>query len=326
MSYPMKMEVFHKILHEYEFTQKPIHENEAYANLSEEDKKLFAQFQTIWEKSSAYSVKQEFNAAEGFASFLHKVDAEENEPKIVQIPPKTPVFFLSRPLLRYAAVLLVLIVATFVFINRGETYETRENALLVSLEDGSRVWLNDHSSLTVKKMSSSKRKVSLKGEAYFEVSENKKAPFTISSDQLEVTVLGTSFVFNEKEAALEVFTGKVNVASKGEEKFVEKNQKISLKNQKLELGTGLGQIPGWANPILSFSNAPFDKVVKDLEAFFGVSIALVGEKDWAKCPFTSGSMATTKFEDVLIVLRLTYEMEVEKKGEKEYRFLKIRCK
>ncbi|MBK8370198.1 MAG: hypothetical protein IPL20_02250 [Saprospiraceae bacterium] len=44
MSYPMKMEVFHKILHEYEFTQKPIHENEAYANLSEEDKNYLLNF------------------------------------------------------------------------------------------------------------------------------------------------------------------------------------------------------------------------------------------------------------------------------------------
>lgn len=322
----MKMEVFHKILHESAFSQKPIHENEAYSSLSEEDKKLFAQFQTIWEKSTRYSAPQEFNAAEGFASFMNKVNAETSEPKVVQIPSKVPVFLLSRQMLRYAAAITLLLVATFIFLNRSESYKTGENGLFVSLEDGSKVWLNKHSTLTVTKMSSSKRNVNLRGEAYFDVSENKNAPFSISSDQLTVTVLGTSFVFNEKQEVLEVFTGKVNVAARGEQKLVQKNQKITLKNKKLEVGTGQGRLPEWANPILSFSNTPFDKVVEDLEAYFNVSITLVGEKDWSTCPFTSGSLASTQFDDILTLLKLTYEMEVEKKSETEYRFLKIRCK
>ncbi|MGJ1266923.1 FecR family protein [Sphingobacterium spiritivorum] len=71
---------------------------------------------------------------------------------------------------------------------RGQTFK-------VVLPDGSKVWLNTASSLTYSAglIQGGKRSVKLQGEAYFEISKDKKFPFVVESDDQRVTVLGTHF-------------------------------------------------------------------------------------------------------------------------------------
>lgn len=64
----------------------------------------------------------------------------------------------------------------------------------VVLPDGTRVWLNSESSLTYPvAFNGAERGVTLKGEAYFEVSKNKEKPFIVHSGNVNVKVLGTHF-------------------------------------------------------------------------------------------------------------------------------------
>ena len=70
----------------------------------------------------------------------------------------------------------------------------------MTLTDGSKVWLNAGSSLTYPVAFAGKeRKVSITGEAYFEVAHNTAMPFKVSKDEMEVTVLGTHFNVNTYE-------------------------------------------------------------------------------------------------------------------------------
>lgn len=72
-------------------------------------------------------------------------------------------------------------------IPRGGKYQ-------VTLPDGTKVWLNSASSLTYPtKFSNNERKVKLTGEGYFEVAKNAKAPFTVTTEDQSITVLGTHF-------------------------------------------------------------------------------------------------------------------------------------
>lgn len=63
------------------------------------------------------------------------------------------------------------------------------------LPDGSKVWLNSDSKLSLPTNlgSSSQREVFLDGEAYFEIAKDAARPFKVKSDSQEVRVLGTSF-------------------------------------------------------------------------------------------------------------------------------------
>jgi transmembrane sensor len=67
----------------------------------------------------------------------------------------------------------------------------------MTLFDGTRVWLNAGSTLGYNSSyGKSNRDVYLNGEAYFEVSKNKKLPFKVNTSAIRVTALGT--VFNVK--------------------------------------------------------------------------------------------------------------------------------
>lgn len=64
----------------------------------------------------------------------------------------------------------------------------------IVLSDGSKVWLNDASSLKFPTVfAGTARKVELTGEAYFEVSKNEKMPFSVYANGTQVMVLGTHF-------------------------------------------------------------------------------------------------------------------------------------
>ena len=62
------------------------------------------------------------------------------------------------------------------------------------LPDGSKVWLNASSKIVYhNSLWSSDRQIDLSGEAYFEVSHDKHAPFIVNSKQIKTCVLGTKF-------------------------------------------------------------------------------------------------------------------------------------
>ena len=64
----------------------------------------------------------------------------------------------------------------------------------ISLEDGTRVWLNSESTLKYPEVfTGTTREVFLEGEAYFEVARNTNCPFIVHTGIQNVRVLGTSF-------------------------------------------------------------------------------------------------------------------------------------
>ncbi|HEX3010080.1 MAG TPA: FecR domain-containing protein [Bacteroidales bacterium] len=67
----------------------------------------------------------------------------------------------------------------------------------LTLDDGSKIWLNAGSKLQYNKTYNSKdRNVTLEGEAFFQVSKNKHLPFKVLAQGVEVKALGTSFNVN----------------------------------------------------------------------------------------------------------------------------------
>lgn len=62
------------------------------------------------------------------------------------------------------------------------------------LSDGTKVWLNADSKIKYPvSFGQDKREVSLRGEGYFEVAKDSTRPFIVSTDKMDVRVLGTTF-------------------------------------------------------------------------------------------------------------------------------------
>lgn len=66
---------------------------------------------------------------------------------------------------------------------------------LVTLPDGTKVWLNADSRLSYdpKMIEASERLITLTGEAFFDVADDKQHPFIINAEKVTVKVLGTAF-------------------------------------------------------------------------------------------------------------------------------------
>lgn len=145
-------------------------------------------------------------------------------------------------ILKTIAASLLLGILVFLFISKQS-----ENTQLVFiskkgtknkmiLPDGTKVWLNADSKLTLaKQFTGPTREVRLSGEAYFEVAHDKSHPFVISANAIKVKVLGTVFNLkaypDDEDTETTLIQGQVEVSIDGQS-----SSRISLKpGEKLKV-------------------------------------------------------------------------------------------
>ena len=160
----------------------------------------------------------------------------------------------------------------------GKTFE-------VSLTDGSEIILNAGTELKypVAFLEKGDRKVYLQGEAYFKVAHDTTRPFIVSTNKMEVEVLGTEFNMtaykeDEKTKTLLV-SGKVSATSKSEDKAKEESVVLSP-NQLAEItNTGMkvsevnpAKYLAWIDGKIIFANDTFEVIKNKLERKFNVTI------------------------------------------------------
>jgi len=159
-------------------------------------------------------------------------------------------------------------------------FETpRGEKSFVKLPDGSQVWLNANSRLVYNSFSSDHRQVELKGEAFFTIARNEKAPFVVKTDECEIEVLGTTFnvmaynEFGRKEITL--LSGKVKVHTQNTENVLKSGQAMILKDHKIQVvEVNACQASGWVNNKFNFKNVPLSELMQRLENWYDVDITL----------------------------------------------------
>ncbi|PWJ55046.1 uncharacterized protein DUF4974 [Dyadobacter jejuensis] len=166
---------------------------------------------------------------------------------------------------------------------------TTDRPLLVMLSDGSSVLLQPKSKLTFpEKFSSDARKVYLSGDAFFEISKNKKHPFYVFANELVTEVVGTSFRVkaypNNKNVEVVVRTGKVKVTTQhmeGEEIELLPNEgaRLQRNNLQLEKIDDLTQERDLSEELsnierlsFEFTDVPVLQILKTIEQAYAVEI------------------------------------------------------
>ncbi len=296
----------------------------AWVDQDEHNRKLFFDISAIWESSKNTTPK----------IFAHSTALLRHKSKLVELVQEVEVrkskeykIFHIRPWAAVAASLAIFAVGWFIFsYNLGQTYNS-SLGLFASLSDGSKVWMKEGSSINYLEKAK-ERKIKLKGKAYFDVQKDKLKPFIINAEGIKVEVVGTIFTVDSETKTVFVKEGLVEVTFDNKKTVLSENQFIKLdedKEYKVEdrvFETGAL----WFNENLSFNKTPFDIVVNDISAYFNVKFILPQGKDWTNCTFTSGSLKSNTIEEILTTLRLTYELEYVKVGEKDYKVSKIKCR
>lgn len=150
---------------------------------------------------------------------------------------------------------------------------------MVTLPDGSEVWLNANSSLVYNSFSSDRRQVELKGEAFFKVARNEKVPFVVKTNECDIEVLGTTFnvmaydEFGRKEITL--LTGKVHVQTASAERMLKPGQVLILEDDQLRVAeVTASEAAAWVDNKFNFRNIPLSELMKRLENWYDVDITL----------------------------------------------------
>ena len=220
-----------------------------------------------------------------------KIDAiEETETKVVQMP------WLRRNYKYVSGVAAAFLIALFVgFLVRNNFNSTvtyafnGQNESSYILPDNTSVNFNSESSLSyTKHFAESDRSVDFEGVAYFDVAKDENLPFVLHCNNMDVEVLGTSFLLNAEKNAerctLDLYTGKVKMTA-----FDKKGNILSV----VEINPGeRGVWNATANElktmsysevkedelltehVLVFNNEKLSKIVEALEYIYKVEIDL----------------------------------------------------
>ena len=164
-----------------------------------------------------------------------------------------------------------------------QTVSTLAETRTVCLSDGSTVTLNHYSSLSYpEKFKSDKREVKLNGEAYFEVNKNKKHPFIVQTETIDVQVLGTHFNVdayqNNPAVKTTLLTGSVAVSNKSNSvRMILKPNEIAIYNKvgnKLtrQVTKNAKDEISWRDGEFIFDNLPLGEIARELSNSFDTPI------------------------------------------------------
>lgn len=152
----------------------------------------------------------------------------------------------------------------------------------IHLRDGSRVMLNSESKISYPKyFTDSSRVICLEGEAFFEVAKDKSRPFTVITNGVSTTALGTSFNINGRgyQCKVSLATGKVAVHQVNEQEnyFLKPGQAVQF---DLQTGTvNRSEYTGfedflWTKGIIAFNDDHFERVIEKLSRWYNVDFSI----------------------------------------------------
>jgi len=203
---------------------------------------------------------------------------------------------------------------------------------MIVLSDGTKVWLNAGSQLIYPAVFINKdRKVTLMGEAFFDVAKNPKRPFIVSASDVSVHVLGTRFDISaypeDKVVQTVLEEGKVNLVylAKG---ILNREYVVEMKpNQMVEFNKTSGEASSamvdvskyvsWKDGMLEFEKVDLGRALMQVERFYNIKIHLAD-------PIIGTYKLSGKLdlkdepEKVLNVIKLTVPIDWQKKSNGDF--------
>lgn len=203
----------------------------------------------------------------------------------------------------------------------------RGGQYLVILPDGSKAWLNASSSLTYPlQFDAKERKVTLRGEGYFEIAAvtaggNKRLPFLIELPDQTIEVLGTQFnvnaYLNEEVSKTSLIEGSVKVRTASNSVILKPGQQAQVNQNDNTLGVvaiNVDEIASWKNGYFSFQNEKINTIMNEISRWYDVDVEYEGK---IKNHTYEGSVSKFKdISEVLEILELTGGVRFKVEGRR----------
>ena len=253
---------------------------------------------------------------------VNKIDSSDRKINTTSI--KSTRAFTLNLIYGIAATILLLTGLFSVLRYYNTTINSPSNQVIITtLPDGSTVTLASNSSISYYPLWwQFSRRVSLKGEAFFNVEKGKQ--FNITSSLGKTIVLGTSFnIFSRgDEYKVTCITGKVKVVS------ITKQQVILTPNYHAELTKNgeilvsktknINTITSWRDNMFSFRSVPLQVVINEIEYYYNIKITLNSNSNYSYTGFFSKQKSA---EEVLKLLCKPFGITFIKKAEGNYEII-----
>lgn len=295
---------------------------ESWIAKSSENKQVFNQYKTIWLRSQAMTFDPEisFDVKTAFKHVLNKIEHDPENEKTLQKSKKSlslPAFFV-----RAAAVLLIGIVTYFVYQNISSSgtdvlFADTDDSSEFVMADSSIINLNAGGEIKYAKNFLGDRKLSLSGEAFFEVKKQNDQAFIVQAFDLDVKVLGTSFyiIALENDSLIEVGvkTGSVQVAqNSGQKSVVLKENEVVKYNKNTHSFSTTESFDKnalfWLTGLLEFNEQPLDQVLYTLQKVYDTEFVF-RKSALENCSFT-GRFQSASLEEILEQLQFSFNIEI----------------
>lgn len=239
-----------------------------------------------WKELRMMNDEKDINVDKAWSNFHARI----NEKGLKTNTVFSGISFMRSTFLRVAAVALVILslgLTALYLINPDSfsknlivTTSNDQKNLLVTLPDGSKIFLNRNSEFSYHANFGNKnRLVKLTGEAFFEISSDASKPFIIDAGNAKIKVVGTSFnvITKNSDSAVEVFvkTGKVMLSdNSGSQSLALEPEFVGTIDSK-KSGKILNNNPNylaWKTGLLVYNGQKLDVIFSDLKRVYNMDI------------------------------------------------------
>ncbi|RHR80815.1 FecR family protein [Odoribacter sp. AF15-53] len=181
----------------------------------------------------------------------------------------------------------------------------------VVLGDGTLVCLNSESELRYPvRFDSEERKVFLRGEGFFEVTEDPEHPFVVEVENARIEVLGTTFnvcgYAAEERVVTTLVEGMVRLSSESQSVILVPNEQGVLDKDGHLTKVEVDVFPhvAWQKGQLVFRQQPLERVMQVVSRWYDVEVVFRSEKA-KKISFTGNMRRYDDFEQIVRMLEKT---------------------
>jgi len=203
---------------------------------------------------------------------------------------KSPSKIRSRRLMAAVAASIATIVITVaLLISRSSVTTGIGEQRLMTLKDGSRIFLNTATRLDIEYTKNARTVRLQSGEALFEVAKRPDWPFIVKAGNRRVTALGTSFVvrYDERQTAVTLVEGKVTVTpdaiasepsiqSPAAETFtLHPGQRLTFTGPQAQLdATSLERAVSWRQGLVVLDDTPLSSAVAEMNRYNATKLVI----------------------------------------------------
>jgi ferric-dicitrate binding protein FerR (iron transport regulator) len=230
-----------------------------------------------------------------------------------------------------ASIALLVIVTGLFFYNENSKSQLYNTIIVppgqrinVILADNTNVWLNANTKFRYpSKFARKNREVYLDGEAWFNVSENKKKPFIVKTEQGEVRVTGTTFnleaysrfqnfVTSLFEGSVDIYQNNARLAT------LQPNQKGMLKGDRYLISNIENTDEYlWRDGLIAFNNMKLEDILFELEKYFDIRIEINTTKKLPQHRYTGKFRQADGVDYALRVLQKSIHFSYNRDDEKQ---------